>query len=339
MDRILVTGGAGFIGSHTVVELQNAGYEPIIIDNLSNASQDVIDRIGEITGNRPGFRKVDCCDKTAVEEVLKEYGEIKAVIHFAAFKAVGESIEKPREYYRNNIVSLLNILDLMPRYGITGIVFSSSCTVYGQPVHVPVNENSPIIPANCPYGNTKQICEEMIRDTIAAAVPIKSIILRYFNPIGAHPSSLIGELPKGVPLNLVPYITQTAIGIRNHLNVFGNNYNTRDGSCIRDYIDVVDLAKAHVLAVTRMLEKETDNIEVFNLGTGRGVSVLELIQAFEEATEVKLKYKIVDRRPGDVEKVYADCTKANDVLGWKSITPLRETLLNAWNWQKRLAQQ
>lgn len=337
MHRILVTGGAGFIGSHTVVELQNAGYEPIIIDNLCNASQDVIDRLGEITGKRPVFKKVDCCDKTAVEEVLKEYCEIKAVIHFAAFKAVGESTEKPREYYRNNIVSLLNILDLMPKYGISGIVFSSSCTVYGQPVHVPVNENSPIIPANCPYGNTKQICEEMIRDTIAAAVPIKSIILRYFNPIGAHPSSLIGELPKGVPLNLVPYITQTAIGIRNHLNVFGNDYNTRDGSCIRDYIDVVDLAKAHVLAVARMLEKETDNIEVFNLGTGQGVSVLELIQAFEEATGVKLKYKIVDRRPGDVEKVYSDCTKANDVLGWKAITPLRETLLNAWNWQKKIS--
>lgn len=339
MKRILVTGGAGFIGSHTVVELQNAGYEPVIIDNLSNASIDVIDNITKITRKKPDFEQIDCCDKEAIASVFKKYDNIEAIIHFAAFKAVGESTEKPREYYRNNLVSLLNLLDLMPEYGVKGIVFSSSCTVYGQPKQVPVNEQSPILPANCPYGNTKQICEEMIRDTVAAGVPIKSILLRYFNPIGAHPTSLIGELPIGVPLNLVPYITQTAIGIRKKLSVFGNNYNTRDGSCIRDYIDVVDLAKAHVLAITRVLEKDTDSIEVFNLGTGNGVSVLELVHSFEEATGVKLNYCIAPRRPGDVEQVYADCSKANEILGWKATTPLETTLLNAWNWQKHLREQ
>lgn len=337
MERVLVTGGAGFIGSHTVVELQKAGFEPVIIDNLCNASPEVVERIAEITGDKPIFEKVDCCDKQSLIDVLKEYGNIKAIIHFAAYKAVGESTQKPREYYRNNLVSLLNLLDLMPDYGIKGIVFSSSCTVYGQPEKVPVNENSPIIPANCPYGNTKQICEEMIRDTISAGLPIKSIILRYFNPIGAHPSSKIGELPVGIPLNLVPYITQVAVGQREQLNIFGDDYNTRDGSCIRDYIDVVDLAKAHVLAVERMLTKDSDQVEVFNLGTGQGVSVFELVQAFQEATGVKINYKIVNRRPGDVEQVYADCSKANEVLGWNASTPLRETLLNAWNWQKEIS--
>lgn len=336
MKIILVTGGAGFIGSHTVVELQDAGYEPVIVDNLYNASIDVIDNIAKITGKKPAFEKVDCCDIDELENVFKKYGDIESIIHFAAYKAVGESTEKPREYYRNNLVSLLNLLDLMPKYGVKGIVFSSSCTVYGQPEHVPVNENSPILPANCPYGNTKQICEEIIRDTVAAGVPVKSILLRYFNPIGAHPSSLIGELPNGVPLNLVPYVTQTAIGIREQLSVFGDDYNTRDGSCIRDYIDVVDLAKAHVLAITRILEKETDPVEVFNLGTGNGVSVLELVKSFEQATGVKVNYRIAPRRAGDVEQVYADCTKANKVLGWKAEVPLEETLRNAWEWQKHL---
>ena len=336
MKRILVTGGAGFIGSHTVVELQDAGYEPIIVDNLYNASAEVIDNISKITGKKPAFEKVDCCDKDAMRTVFEKYDGIQAIIHFAAYKAVGESTEKPREYYRNNLVSLLNLLDLMPEYGVKGIVFSSSCTVYGQPEKVPVNELSPILPANCPYGNTKQICEEIIRDTVTAGVPIKSILLRYFNPIGAHPSSLIGELPNGVPLNLVPYITQTAMGIRKQLSVFGDDYNTRDGSCIRDYIDVVDLAKAHVLSITRILEKDADSVEVFNLGTGNGVSVLELVKNFEEATGVKVNYKIAPRRAGDVEQVYADCTKANEVLGWKAEIPLKETLLNAWNWQKKL---
>lgn len=339
MKKILVTGGAGFIGSHTVVELQNAGYEPVIVDSLFNASPDVIDNISKITGMKPAFEQIDCCDKEALVGVFKKYRDIEAIIHFAAFKAVGESTEKPREYYRNNLVSLLNLLDLMPEYNVKGIVFSSSCTVYGQPKFIPVNENSPILPANCPYGNTKQIGEEIIRDTVAAGVPIKSILLRYFNPIGAHPTSLIGELPIGVPLNLVPYITQTAMGIREQLSVFGNDYNTRDGSCIRDYIDVVDLAKAHVLAITRTLENVTEPVEVFNLGTGKGVSVLELVHAFEEATGVKLNYKITPRRPGDVEQVYADCSKANKVLGWKAEVPLKETLLNAWNWQKHLREK
>lgn len=339
MKKILVTGGAGFIGSHTVVELQNSDYEPIIVDNLYNASADVIDNIEKITGKKPAFEKVNCCDLDALKSVFEKYDGIEAIIHFAAYKAVGESTEKPREYYRNNLVSLLNLLDLMPKYGVKGIVFSSSCTVYGQPKRVPVNEDSPILPANCPYGNTKQICEEIIRDTIAAKVPIKSILLRYFNPIGAHPSALIGELPNGVPLNLVPYITQTAIGIREQLSVFGNDYNTRDGSCIRDYIDVVDLAKAHVLAITRILEKDADKVEIFNLGTGNGVSVLELVHAFEDATGVKLNYRIAPRRLGDVEQVYADCTKANQILGWKAIVPLKETLLNAWNWQKAVYNQ
>ena len=339
MKKILVTGGAGFIGSHTVVELQNAGYEAVIVDDLSNANENVINNIAEITGKKPAFEKLNCCDKEGMRTIFQKYGDIVAVIHFAAFKAVGESTEKPREYYRNNLVSLLNLLDLMPEYGVKGIVFSSSCTVYGQPDKVPVNEQSPILPANCPYGNTKQICEEMIRDTVAAGVPIKSILLRYFNPIGAHPSALIGELPNGVPLNLVPYVTQTAMGIREQLSVFGDDYNTRDGSCIRDYIDVVDLAKAHVLAITRMLEKETEPVEVFNLGTGNGVSVLELVNTFEEATGVKVNYHIAPRRSGDVEQVYADCTKANEVLGWKARVPLKETLANAWKWQKHLREE
>lgn len=339
MRKILVTGGAGFIGSHTVVELQNAGYEPVIVDSLFNATADVIDNIATITGRRPAFEEVDCCNLMAMDAVFDKYKDIEAVIHFAAFKAVGESTEKPREYYRNNLVSLLNLLDLMPKCNVKGLVFSSSCTVYGQPRQVPVNENSPILPANCPYGNTKQICEEIIKDTVAAGVPVKSILLRYFNPIGAHPSSLIGELPKGVPLNLVPYITQTAMGIRKQLSIYGDDYNTRDGSCIRDYIDVVDLAKAHVLAITRLLEKDSDKVEIFNLGTGNGVTVLELVKTFEEATGVKLNYKIAPRRPGDVEQVYSDCNKANEVLGWKAETPLIETLRNAWKWQKALREK
>lgn len=336
MRKVLVTGGTGYIGSHTVVELQNSGYEPIIVDNLSNSSASIVDNIEKITGKKPSFEKVDCCDYVSLDNVFKKYEGIEAIIHFAAYKAVGESCAKPLEYYENNLTSLINLLKLMPKYRVKGIVFSSSCTVYGQPDIVPVNEQSPIKPANCPYGNTKQISEEIIRDTITSGSPIKSILLRYFNPIGAHPTSLIGELPNGVPLNLVPYITQTAIGIREKLSVFGDDYNTPDGSCIRDYIDVVDLAKAHVLAITRMLDKESDKVEVFNLGTGNGVSVLELVKQFEKSTGVKLNYQIVDRRHGDVEQVYADCKKANEILGWKATTPLDETLNNAWNWQKKL---
>lgn len=336
MRKVLVTGGTGYIGSHTVVELQNSGYEPVIVDNLSNSSASIIDNIEKITGKKPAFEKVNCCDYESLDKVFAKYGDIEAIIHFAAYKAVGESCAKPLEYYENNLMSLINLLKLMPKYGVKGIVFSSSCTVYGQPDIVPVNEQSPIKPANCPYGNTKQISEEIIRDTITSGSPIKSILLRYFNPIGAHPTSLIGELPNGVPLNLVPYITQTAIGIREKLSVFGDDYNTPDGSCIRDYIDVVDLAKAHVLAISRMLKKDSDKVEVFNLGTGNGVSVLELVKEFEKSTGVTLNYQIVDRRPGDVEQVYADCKKANEILGWKATTPLDETLNNAWNWQKKL---
>ena len=336
MRKVLVTGGTGYIGSHTVVELQNSGYEPVIVDNLCNSSASIIDNIEKITGKKPAFEKVDCCNYESLDKVFAKYGDIEAIIHFAAYKAVGESCAKPLEYYENNLMSLINLLKLMPKYGVKGIVFSSSCTVYGQPDIVPVNEQSPIKPANCPYGNTKQISEEIIRDTITSGSPIKSILLRYFNPIGAHPTSLIGELPNGVPLNLVPYITQTAIGIREKLSVFGDDYHTPDGSCIRDYIDVVDLAKAHVLAISRMLEKDSEKVEVFNLGTGNGVSVLELVKEFEKSTGVTLNYQIVDRRPGDVEQVYADCKKANEILGWKATTPLDETLNNAWNWQKKL---
>lgn len=336
MKRILVTGGTGYIGSHTVVELQNACYEPVIVDNLCKSSAVIIDRIAKITGKHPTFEQVDCCDYDGLNKVLQKYEGIQAIVHFAAFKAVGESCAKPLDYYQNNLVSLINLLKLMPIHNVKGIVFSSSCTVYGQPEVVPVNEQSPILPANCPYGNTKQISEEIIRDTIASGCPIKSILLRYFNPIGAHPTSLIGELPNGIPLNLVPYITQTAMGIREQLSVFGDDYNTCDGSCIRDYIDVVDLAKAHVLAIGRMLDKNTEQVEVFNLGTGNGVSVLELVKGFEDATGVKLNYKIVGRRPGDVEQVYANCQKANEFLGWEATTPLKETLLNAWKWQQKL---
>lgn len=339
MRKILVTGGTGYIGSHTVVELLNSGYEPVIVDNLSNSLASVVDSIKRITGIRPQLEKVDCCDLRSLERVFQNQGGIEAVIHFAAYKAVGESCARPLDYYRNNLVSMMNLMELMPRYGVRGVVFSSSCTVYGQPEMVPVSEESPIKPANCPYGNTKQICEEIIRDTIASGVPLKGVLLRYFNPIGAHPTSLLGELPNGVPLNLVPYITQTAIGIREKLSVYGDDYGTPDGSCVRDYIDVVDLSRAHVMAISRMLEKETEDVEVFNLGTGRGVSVLELVHQFEISTGVKVNYQIVGRRPGDVERVYADCTKANRVLGWKAETPLSDTLINAWNWQKRLREE
>jgi len=338
--KILVTGGTGYIGSHTVVELQNAGYEVIIIDNLSNSNIEVLDGIEKITGIRPVFVKLDLNDKEGVRTVLKENTGIKGIIHFAASKAVGESVHKPLLYYRNNIVTLLNLLDLMPEFNIEGIVFSSSCTVYGQPDILPVTEDAPIKPALSPYGNTKQINEEIIRDCIHADLPFKSIILRYFNPIGAHPSTEIGELPNGVPQNLVPFVTQTAMGIRKELSVFGDDYDTPDGSCIRDYINVVDLAKAHVIAMDRMLEnKSEEKLEIFNLGTGRGVSVLELINAFEKGNGVKVPYKIVDRREGDIEKVWADPEHANNVLGWTAKESVEDTLITAWNWQKKLRER
>ena len=336
--KILVTGGTGFIGSHTTVELQNAGYDVIIVDNLSNSNINVLDGIEKISGIRPIFAQIDCADKGALEKIITDNSGISGIIHFAASKAVGESVQKPLLYYRNNIVSLLNLLELMPQYNIKGIVFSSSCTVYGQPDILPVTEDAPIKPALSPYGNTKQINEEIIRDTIHTGVPFKSIMLRYFNPIGAHPTAEIGELPIGVPQNLVPFLTQTAAGIRPELSVFGNDYNTPDGSCIRDYINVVDLAKAHVTAIDRMLnDKSNESLEIFNLGTGNGVSVLELINTFEKATGVKVPHKIVDRREGDIEKVWADPKHANEVLGWTAQETLEDTLRSAWKWQEKLS--
>ncbi len=335
--KILVTGGTGYIGSHTVVELQNNGYEVVIVDNLSNSRADVVDNIQKITGIRPAFEQVDCLDFVSLENVFCKHEGISAIIHFAASKAVGESVQKPLLYYRNNIVSLINLLELMPKYNVKGIVFSSSCTVYGQPDVLPVTEEAPIKKAESPYGNTKQINEEIIQDTVKSGSPIRSILLRYFNPIGAHPSALIGELPNGVPMNLIPFLTQTAIGIREKLSVFGDDYNTPDGSCIRDYINVVDLAKAHVYAIARMLEdKQNEKVEVFNIGTGKGLSVLELIHAFETATGVKLNYQIAPRRAGDIEQVWANPEKANKVLGWKAETSIEDTLRSAWNWQLKL---
>ena len=338
-QTILVTGGTGFIGSHTTVELQQAGYKVVIVDNLSNSKAEVIDGIEKITGVRPAFEQVDCCDYEAMDNVFAKYGDITGIIHFAASKAVGESVQKPLLYYRNNITSLLNLLELMPKHNVKGIIFSSSCTVYGQPTpeHLPVTEDAPIQKALSPYGNTKQVNEEIIQDFIHSGAPIKSIILRYFNPIGAHPSALIGELPNGVPMNLIPFVTQTAIGLRKELKIFGNDYNTPDKTCIRDYIYVVDLAKAHVKAMERVLEKEdTDAVEVFNIGTGRGVSTLEVIEGFEKATGVKLPWSYAPRREGDIEKVWADPKKANTVLGWTAETPLDETLKTAWKWQQKL---
>ena len=337
MDRILVTGGTGYIGSHTVVELQKAGYSVVIIDDLSNSNRVVLDGIERITGTRPDFVEGDCTDIEVLKKLFAEYPDIKGIINFAASKAVGESMQKPILYYRNNLNTLLNLLDLMASNGVKGIVFSSSCTVYGEPDVNPVTEQSPIKKATSPYGNTKQISEEIITDVINAGAPFKSVILRYFNPVGAHPSAEIGELPNGVPQNLIPYLTQTAIGIRKELSVFGDDYNTPDGSCIRDYINVVDLAQAHVIAVKRMLEdKSEDKIEIFNLGTGNGVSVLELINTFEESTGVKVPYKIVGRRAGDIEKVWADPTYANEVLGWKATSTLADTMRSAWAWQLKL---
>lgn len=339
-DRILVTGGTGYIGSHTVVELQKAGYPVVIIDNLSNSNVEVLNGIERITGIRPDFVEADCTDINALRNLFLKFPDIKGIINFAASKAVGESVQKPILYYRNNLNTLMNLLDMMGEHGVKGIVFSSSCTVYGEPDVNPVTEQSPIKKATSPYGNTKQISEEIITDIINAGAPFKSIILRYFNPIGAHPSAEIGELPLGVPQNLIPYLTQTAIGVRKELSVFGNDYNTRDGYCIRDFIDVVDLAKAHVIAVERMLQDKSDEkIEIFNLGTGNGLSVMELINAFESATGVKVPYKIVGRRAGDIEQVWADPSYANNVLGWTADTPIADTMRSAWKWQQRLRER
>lgn len=332
--QILVTGGTGFIGSHTVVELQNSGYDVVIVDNLSNSKVEVLDQIEEITGIRPGFEQFDLTDKQKVKAFFEQYTKLEAIIHFAASKAVGESVEKPLMYYHNNLNSLMNIMECMNEFNVNNLVFSSSCTVYGQPDKLPVTEQTPRKEAESPYGNTKSICEDIIRDTVNANSKLKGIALRYFNPIGAHETAKIGELPLGVPNNLIPFLTQTVAGIRNELSVFGNDYDTPDGSAIRDYIHVVDLAKAHVVAIERLLENKNQNgYEYFNVGTGNGVSVLEIIESFERATGEKVPHKIVERRPGDIEKIYADTTYANNELGWKAESTLDETLLSAWKWQ------
>ncbi|MFQ3579026.1 MAG: UDP-glucose 4-epimerase GalE [Bacteroidales bacterium] len=334
--QILITGGTGYIGSHTAVEFINAGYEVIIMDNLSNSDISVLNGIEKITGIKPIFHKVDVTLKSELRKVFETRPNIQSIVHFAAFKAVGESVEFPLKYYHNNLAGLINILECMQEFKIRSLVFSSSCTVYGQPELLPVTEESPVIKPESPYGNTKKISEEIIQDFLNSTQGFKSISLRYFNPIGAHPSAEIGELPIGVPNNLMPYITQTAYGIREELKVFGSDYNTPDGTPIRDYINVVDLAEAHVAAVKRLLTNKTDDkFEVFNIGTGQGHTVLEVIKAFEKSTGVKLKYRITDRRPGDVEKVWADTSKANKILGWKAKKSLEETVKSAWEWEKK----
>jgi UDP-glucose 4-epimerase len=335
--KILVTGGTGYIGSHTSVELIKEGFDVIIIDNLYNSEAEVIDGIYKIAGVKPALEVIDICDVEKLDWFFSNNKNIAAVIHFAAYKAVNESVNKPLEYYRNNLVSLINILDAMKRFGIPDLVFSSSCTVYGQPEKLPVAEDAPLQPATSPYGNTKQIGEAIIRDTTISDNNIKAISLRYFNPIGAHPSAIIGELPRGIPENLVPYITQTAYGLRDELKVFGDDYDTPDGSCIRDYLHVVDLAKAHVVSVKRLIEKRNKtNYEIFNLGTGKGVSVLEAIKSFERVSGIKLKYKITGRRAGDIEKIWADPSFANKELGWKTLITLDEAMKTAWDWEKNI---
>jgi len=335
--KIIVTGGTGYIGSHTTVELIKEGFDVVIIDNLYNSEATVVDRIEQITGVKPVLEVFDVCDNEKLDRFFNKHNDSSAVIHFAAYKAVSESVNKPLDYYKNNLVSLINILNAMKHYGVPGLVFSSSCTVYGQPEKLPVTESSPLQPATSPYGNTKQMGEEIIRDTTFSDKNVKAIALRYFNPIGAHPSALIGELPRGVPENLVPFITQTGYGLRDELKVFGDDYNTPDGSCIRDYLHVVDLAKAHVVAVKRLIEnRNKTNYEVFNLGTGNGVSVLEAIKSFEKVSGIKLKYKIVGRRPGDIEKIWADPSYANKELGWKTISTLDEAMKTAWEWEKNI---
>jgi UDP-glucose 4-epimerase len=337
MSKILVTGGTGYIGSHTVVELLEEGNEVVIIDNLSNSEREVLDGISAITGKKPWFEEVDLRDRDAVYGVFEKHPDLEAIIHFAAYKAVGESVEKPLAYYENNLLSLIHLLEAMKHFQVAHMVFSSSCTVYGEPDSLPVDESAPIKKANSPYGNTKQISEDILQDTLVSAPAMRVISLRYFNPIGAHPSAQIGELPIGIPNNLVPFVTQTAAGIREFLRVFGDDYNTPDGSAIRDYINVVDLARAHLVAIKRMLgNKQKTTFEVFNLGTGKGLSVLEIVRAFEKVTGQKLNYQIVDRRQGDVEQVYADTSYANEELGWKAEKSIEETLLSAWNWEMKL---
>ena len=337
--KILVTGGLGFIGSHTVVELQNEGFEVVIIDNLSNSSEEVLKGIVAITGKIPLYEKLDLREKTSVQNFFKKHNDIDGVIHFAASKAVGESVENPLLYYENNINTLVYILQELQQKAEANFIFSSSCTVYGQAEKMPITENALIQPAMSPYGNTKQIGEEIITEVCKVST-INSILLRYFNPIGAHPSAEIGELPIGVPQNLIPYITQTGIGLRQELSVYGNDYPTPDGTCIRDYIHVVDLAKAHVIALQRLLNKKNiEKVETFNLGTGTGSSVLEVITAFEKVSGRKLPFKIVPRREGDVVSAYANTDKVNAVLGWKVQSTLKEALASAWKWEQKIRKQ
>lgn len=335
--QILVTGGAGYIGSHTVVELQNAGFDVVVIDDLSNSRIEVLDSIEKITGVKPHFEQFNLVDKGKVDQFFKKYPKVEAIIHFAAFKAVGESVEKSLEYYRNNLVSLMNLLEGMKTYNVPNMVFSSSCTVYGQPDVLPVTEQTPRKPAESPYGNTKAICEDIMRDYCVSNSDINCIALRYFNPIGAHPTALIGELPVGVPNNLVPFITQTAAGLRKELSIFGDDYDTSDGTAIRDYINVVDLSKAHVIAIERLLSaKQKSNYEFFNVGTGNGVSVMELVNSFIKITGVDLNYKVVGRRSGDIEKIWADTTFGCNELGWQAEKSVEETLASAWAWEKNV---
>src|SRR6056297_1981398 len=335
--KILVTGGTGYIGSHTVVELQDAGYEVVIVDNLSNSEAGVVDRIAQITGTKPKFYRADMAKADEVTDVFEAEKNFFAAIHFAAYKAVGESVEKPLMYYENNLNSLINLLKFAGQNNLHNIVFSSSCTVYGQPEKLPVTEQTPVIRPESPYGNTKRISEEIMQDFAHGKDAFSGIALRYFNPIGAHPSALIGELPRGVLNNLVPFVTQTAAGLREQLKVFGNDYNTPDGTCIRDYINVVDLAKAHVAAINRQLAGKTkSNYEIFNRGTGKGASVLDVVKGFESATGVKLNYAMAPRRPGDVEQIYANASYAENELNWKAEKTLKETLASAWEWEKKL---
>ena len=335
-EMVLVSGGAGYIGSHTAVELINAGYDVVVADNLSNSDMSGVEGVRKITGVDVPFVNVDCCDKEAFRKLFEQYN-FNSVIHFAAYKAVGESVTDPMKYYRNNLLSFMNVVELMREFSRPNIVFSSSATVYGEADELPVTELTPRKPATSAYGNTTQMGEDILRDSVNAYDGLKGIALRYFNPIGAHPSALIGELPRGVPQNLVPFITQTAAGIREYLSVFGDDYDTPDGSCLRDYIDVVDLAKAHVVAITRMIEdKNKQKYEIFNVGTGNGVSVLELVESFQRVNELKLNYKIAPRRPGDVVAIWADTTLANDELGWKAERSLDDTLRSAWAWEKNV---
>ena len=335
--KILVTGGAGYIGSHTVVELIQQDFAVVVVDDLSNSRKETLSGIEQITGTRSDFASFDLCDHQALENFLSQHDDVQAIIHFAASKAVGESVENPLKYYHNNLYSLINLLLHMKQRAIPHLIFSSSCTVYGQPDHLPVTESTPVKPAASPYGNTKQMAEEIIRDTIAAEEHLQAISLRYFNPVGAHASGLIGELPIGTPANLVPFITQTAAGIRPKLRVFGDDYDTPDGSCIRDYIHVVDLAQAHIAALNRLLQHKNEaRYECFNVGTGQGHSVLEAIRTFEKVNDTPLNYEIAPRRAGDIEKIYADTTLANQALDWRAERSLEEMMRSAWEWQKNL---